>query len=349
MRSPATDPHDYEPTPADAKVIAMAAVFVENGVGYDSWAARAVRADPEPGRQVIDVAQLTGTPAGGNPHRWYSPRTWQVADAITAALKRADPADAGYFDRQHEPFVGTGLAEYHRLIAEIRTRYAGTPVGASESVFSPLADALGLDLITPAGFLRAISEGADPSAADKAAIDAQLSGRQIEVYVFNSQNSTPDVAAQVRAAQRAGIPVVDVTETPTPAGARFQDWQVRQLQTWRPRWRSPMTARADERRRGPVVRLRDAAARIGGRTIWSGVSLTVRAASSSRCWARTAPASRPCSGRSWACSRPRRQGGGARPAGRPGQRGDRLPAAAAGVRRQRPDPGHRRGPAGLGR
>ncbi|MFL6164409.1 MAG: metal ABC transporter solute-binding protein, Zn/Mn family [Jatrophihabitantaceae bacterium] len=230
VRSPATDPHDYEPTPADAKLIATAAVFVQNGAGYDSWAGKAVRADPEPGRQVVDVARLTGTPAGGNPHRWYSPAdVVAVADAITAALSRADPAGAGYFEQQHRRFIGTGLADYRRLIATIKARYAGTPVAASESVLSPLAEALGLDLITPPAFLKAISQGTDPSAADKATIDAQLAGQQVKVYVLNSQNSTPDVAEQVRAARRAGVPVVDMTETPSPAGSDFQDWQVRQL------------------------------------------------------------------------------------------------------------------------
>ena len=39
----------------------------------------------------------------------------------------------------------------------------------------------------------------------------------------------PDVSAQVAAAKPAGIPVATVTETLTPAGASFQDWQVRQL------------------------------------------------------------------------------------------------------------------------
>jgi zinc/manganese transport system substrate-binding protein len=50
------------------------------------------------------------------------------------------------------------------------------------------------------------------------------------VYVFNSQNSTPDVARQVEAAKKAGIPVSTVTETLSPAGASFQDWQSTQLQ-----------------------------------------------------------------------------------------------------------------------
>jgi zinc/manganese transport system substrate-binding protein len=47
--------------------------------------------------------------------------------------------------------------------------------------------------------------------------------------VFNSQNATPDVQAQVDAAKAQGIPVTTITETLTPAGATFQDWQVAQL------------------------------------------------------------------------------------------------------------------------
>jgi zinc/manganese transport system substrate-binding protein len=53
------------------------------------------------------------------------------------------------------------------------------------------------------------------------------------VYVFNPQNSTPDVAGQVSAARAAGIPVVAITETLSPAGASFQDWQSAQLQALR--------------------------------------------------------------------------------------------------------------------
>jgi zinc/manganese transport system substrate-binding protein len=231
ITNPDTDPHAYEPTPADGRTIASSALFVENGIGYDPWAAKAIAASPDPNRQVLDVGQLVGVAEGGNPHRWYSPSDVEkVADAITADLKKIDPADSAYFDAQRQSFETTGLARYHQLIAGIKAKYAGTPVGASESIFAPLSDALGLNLLTPASFLKDISEGTDPSAADKATIDAQISGRQIKVYVFNSQNSTPDVAAQVAAAQKAGIAVSTVTETLSPAGASFQDWQSSQLQ-----------------------------------------------------------------------------------------------------------------------
>jgi zinc/manganese transport system substrate-binding protein len=231
ISNPDTDPHDYEPTPADGRTIAASRVFVENGIGYDSWAAKAVAANPDSTRAVLDVGQLVGVAEGGNPHRWYSPADVEtVANAITADLKKADPADAAYFDAQRQTFENSGLAKYHQLIQDIKAKYAGTPVGASESIFAPLSDALGLSLVTPPSFLKDISEGTDPSAADKATIDHQISAKLIKVYVFNSQNSTPDVAAQVTAAKNAGIPVSTVTETLSPVGATFQDWQSAQLQ-----------------------------------------------------------------------------------------------------------------------
>ena len=230
ITNPDTDPHDYEPTPADGRVIADSRLFVENGIGYDTWAAKSLAASPDSARTVIDVGDLVGVADGGNPHRWYSPGdVAKVADAITAGLTKADPDDASYFATQRRTFETTGLAQYHRLIDEIKAKYTGVPVGASESIFAPLADALGLDLVTPASFLKAISEGTDPSAADKTTIDRQISHKAIKVYVFNSQNSTPDVAAQISAARRAGIAVATVTETLSPAGASFQDWQVAQL------------------------------------------------------------------------------------------------------------------------
>ena len=230
ITNPNTDPHDYEPTPADGRAIADAAVVVENGIGYDPWAAKTIAATGSPHQQVIDVGRLVGVAGGGNPHRWYAPADVnRVAAAVTDDLKTADPSDAAYFDARSRSFQHDGLAPYHQLITQIRTRFAGTAVGASESIFAPMAQALGLRLITPPGFLRDISEGNDPSAADKTTIDSQIHDREIAVYVLNRQNETPDVAAQASAARRADIPVVTVTETLSPATASFQDWQVAQL------------------------------------------------------------------------------------------------------------------------
>jgi zinc/manganese transport system substrate-binding protein len=232
ISNPDTDPHAYEATPADARAIAGAQVFIQNGIGYDAaWAPKLVAANPAKGRVVLTVGDVLGLKAGDNPHQWYSHESvYRVIDAITAAYKAADPVDAAYFDARRTVFENQTLAQYNRLETNIRARYAGTPIGASESIVSPLADTLGLRMLTPYSFLKDISEGNDPTAADKSLIDQQIRTRAIKVYVYNSQNSTPDIAAQVSEAEAAGIPVATVTETLSPAGSPFEQWQVTQLQ-----------------------------------------------------------------------------------------------------------------------
>jgi zinc/manganese transport system substrate-binding protein len=231
VRNPDTDPHDYEPTPADGRTMAGARFAIVNGVGYDPWAPKLLAANPSADRVVLTVGQLVGIPDNGNPHRWYSPANVnQVINQITADYQKLDPADSAYFTQQRNTFQTKTLARYNSLIADIRAKYAGTPIGASESIVTPLAQGLGLRMLTPETFLDAISEGSDPTAADKQTIDQQIKTKQIKIYVYNSQNSTPDVQAQVAEAKAAGIPVTTVTETLAPASATFQSWQVSELQ-----------------------------------------------------------------------------------------------------------------------
>jgi zinc/manganese transport system substrate-binding protein len=232
ITNPDTDPHSYEATPGDAKLVARAQLFIQNGIGYDtSWAPGLVSANPASGRQVLTVGEVVGLKDGENPHQWYShDSVYKVIDAIVNEYTKLDPADAAYFDAQKQTFENTTLAPYNQLESDIKAKYAGTPIGASESIVSPLADTLGLKMMTPYSFLKDISEGNDPSVADKSAIDAQIKGRQIKVYVYNSQNSTPDITAQVNEAKAAGIPVTTVTETLAPASATFQGWMVSELQ-----------------------------------------------------------------------------------------------------------------------
>jgi zinc/manganese transport system substrate-binding protein len=232
ITNPATDPHDYEPTAADGRGVAEASLVIENGVGYDPWMSRLVAANQTDGQRVLNVGTLIGLPDGANPHRWYfPPDVEKVSSAITAQLKRVDPTHSAYYQSRHEVFETTGLATYHRLIAEIRSRYAGTAVGASESIFEGVARATGLDLVTPAAYLRAISEGDDPTAGDTATVHEQISTGRIKVWVFNSQNATPDIQALNRAARARHIPVTTITETMVPSRGSFEQWQVKELRS----------------------------------------------------------------------------------------------------------------------
>jgi len=232
IANPDTDPHAYEAKPNDARLIAGARYFIENGAGYDPWAPKLVAANPVAGRVVLDVGRLNGKKEGDNPHLWYSPPLVdKVVDRIGSDLASIDPAHAAYFQQQTAQYKTVALKDYLDTIATIKQKYAGTPVGASESIFSYLADALGLNLVTPSEYLKAISEGTDPSAADKAEVDRQITSRSIKVFVFNSQNTTRDVVALVAKAKAQKIPVTTVTETLTPANVSFQDWQTGQLKS----------------------------------------------------------------------------------------------------------------------
>jgi zinc/manganese transport system substrate-binding protein len=231
VRNPAADPHSYQPSTADARRLAGANMVIVNGLGYDEWAEQLLRASPSSARSVLNVGDRLGLEPGANPHRWYYPGdVHAVIDAIVADYDRLDPTDASYFAARRDALESQGLARYDRLRREIRARYAGVHVGYSESVFEGLGQDLGLDLTTPRSFARAVAEGTDVTAADKQAVDDQARKRQIAVWVFNSQNVTPDVQRVNELARASGIPVVTVTETLSPEGASFQSWQTGQLQ-----------------------------------------------------------------------------------------------------------------------
>jgi zinc/manganese transport system substrate-binding protein len=228
---PNADPHSYEPTATDARTVAGAQYVIVNGAGYDPWADRLLQANPVSGRKELNVGDFNGKHEGDNPHMWYNPAyVTAVVNKIRDDLKALDPADANAFDQSSQAFLTTGLKQYHDLIAAIKASYSGTPVGATESLFSYLASALGLNLITPYSYLKAVSEGQDISAADQATVEQQIRQRQIKVLIYNSQNTPNNIQALIILAKNNHIPIATITETLSPATASFQDWQSAQLQ-----------------------------------------------------------------------------------------------------------------------
>jgi zinc/manganese transport system substrate-binding protein len=227
---PATDPHSYEPTVADARQVSAARLVIVNGIGYDRWASQLVAASPAPHRLTLTAGSLLHLRTGDNPHQWYDPASVsRVASAITSDLIRIDPAHAAQYAARRTDFDHRAMAAYHAAIARIRRTYAGVPVGASESIFAPLARALGLQLLTPLRLMDAVAEGTDVSAADTATAEDQITQRRIKVWIYNAQNITPEVSHLNDLARTHGIPITTVSETLTPRGTSFQSWQTAQL------------------------------------------------------------------------------------------------------------------------
>ena len=229
VTNPNTDPHDYESSATDARAFATADYVIVNGAGYDDWAQKLLSGNPNDHRKVMTVASLLNKKEGDNPHLWYNP-DWidTVADRITADYQALDSADSSYFSQQRTKFR-TELQPYRDLIARIRANDSGVQVGATESIFVYLAQALGLNLTSPPDFMVAISEGDDPPAQSVAQFQNQIAQHQIKLLAYNTQASSPITENLKQLASRNNIPIVGISETVEPANDSFQAWQVRQL------------------------------------------------------------------------------------------------------------------------
>jgi zinc/manganese transport system substrate-binding protein len=229
VTDPNADPHEYESNTNDARAFAEADLVILNGAGYDDWGKKLLDANASSHRRVLNVADLLGKKAGDNPHFWYDPGyVVKVADAITARYKSIDSGEAVYFDQQRSAFA-TALQPYNARIAEIKRKFAGVKIGATESIFVYLATALNLNLISPEKFMDAVSEGNDPPASAVVEFQNQITGKQIKVLVYNVQTATAVTTNVKHLAQAADIPVVGVSETLQPESVTFQDWQLSQL------------------------------------------------------------------------------------------------------------------------
>ncbi|HLW02911.1 MAG TPA: zinc ABC transporter substrate-binding protein [Ktedonobacterales bacterium] len=229
VSDPNTDPHEYESSTDDARAFAQVNYVILNGAGYDTWGQKLLDANPVTGRKVFTVADILGKKEGDNPHFWYNPDyVEQVANQITADFKALDPADATYFSQQRTAFEDA-LKPYHNRINEIKQKFGGQKVGATEDIFAYLSNALGLDLISPPAFMQAVAEGNDPPAATVAEFQEQIRQKQITVLVYNVQTVTAVTTNLKQLASQESIPVVGVTETIQPHDSTFQDWQYAQL------------------------------------------------------------------------------------------------------------------------
>ena len=92
-----------------------------------------------------------------------------------------------------------------------------------------MAAAIGLRDATPEGYRRASSNDSEPAPADLTGFDAALADGSIDVLVYNTQTSGT-VPTQLRTvAERAGVPVVEVSESPPHPQGSFVAWQLAQL------------------------------------------------------------------------------------------------------------------------
>jgi zinc/manganese transport system substrate-binding protein len=231
VTDPNADPHEYESNSQDAQAIANAAFVIVNGAGYDDWATKLIDASNTPHQVVLNVAELLGKKEGDNPHFWYSP--YYVNDTVKAmynGLVSIDPADTAYFTQQYTA-LNASLGVYNARISEIRAQFAGKKVASTESIFVYLANATGLDVVSPPTFMDAVAEGNDPPAQSIVQFQQLLENGTVTILVYNAQTVTPLTQSIKALAASKGIPIVAVTETIQPPDVPFQVWMNAELIT----------------------------------------------------------------------------------------------------------------------
>jgi zinc/manganese transport system substrate-binding protein len=236
VSDPNTDPHEYESNPANARAITDAQLVIVNGAGYDTWALNIVSAENTPNQVVLNVQEVLKQPVDANPHFWYSP--YYVNSTVAAVYKDLvgiDPSDKAYFTAQYSALNSSLYSSYMKQETIIRDKFAGTPVAATEDIFVYMANATGLKVVSPPGFMEAVAEGNDPSAQDVAAFQQLLQGGNstVRVLAYNQQTVTPLTQSMKSLAAQNQIPIIGVTETIQPPNYTFQAWmqgEVAQLQ-----------------------------------------------------------------------------------------------------------------------
>ena len=227
LANPDADPHLFEASPSVARALSAAQIVIANGAGYDPWIAKLVAASPAPDRVVIVAADLVGAKDGANPHLWYDPATMPaVAKAIAARLAEIDPANRADYAANLKK-LDADFAAIAAKVAEVKAKYAGAAVTASEPVFGDMAAALGLTMRNER-FQVSVMNDTEPSARDTAAFENDLKTHQVKVLFYNSQVTDPLTDRLLSIASAAGVPVVGVTET-QPAGMSFAAWMLSEL------------------------------------------------------------------------------------------------------------------------
>ena len=143
------------------------------------------------------------------------------------SLKKLDPGSASLYTKNLQAFVDS-LARVRQKIAALRSRWNGTPVGLTETIFLYQANPIGLSVLTPFEFQKAIAEGNDPPADTVVTAENQVKGKKIRVLIYNEQTISSITTRLQDDAKAAGIPVVPVTET-MPSVVSYQDWMLSQL------------------------------------------------------------------------------------------------------------------------
>ncbi|HEY1721409.1 MAG TPA: zinc ABC transporter substrate-binding protein [Magnetospirillaceae bacterium] len=227
LSNPDDDPHLFEASPSTARALVAAKLVVYNGVDYDPWMEKLLTANKTEGRTILVVGDLVQRKSGDNPHLWYNPTTMPtVAQALTDALVKIDPANKADYEHGRDAFVAS-WQPFQQKVAALHQKFAGTIVTATEPVAGYLCEALGLTSRNQE-FQLAVENDSEPTPKQVADFENDLKNHTVKVLFYNNQ-ATDDLAKRMQDVAHANkVPVVGVSETEPPK-VTYQKWMSGEL------------------------------------------------------------------------------------------------------------------------
>lgn len=203
---PDGDPHEFEPSPDDARNLNAADVVFVSGEGLEGWMDRLITASGFKGTPVVasdGIKTRTMVEDGKtvtDPHVWNSPVNVLVwVDNIEKALEKAAPEDAASFKANAEHYRKT----LHDLDAYAHAKLDKVPVDkrkilTSHDAFGYFGREYNVTFLAPIGF----STETEASAADVAKLIEQIKTENVKVYFFENSND-PKLVKQIASATSA--------------------------------------------------------------------------------------------------------------------------------------------------
>jgi len=196
--------HVYAPSPADARKVADAKAVFVNGMGFEGWLDRLVKASGTKAKIVVVTKGVAprrgGGHAHGHDHGKSDPHAWQsVANAkiyvanIRDALIAIDPASKTTYEANAAAYRG----KLDALEREVKDAIAKLPadrrtVITNHDSFGYFGGAYGINFTAPQG----VSTEAEASAKDVAAIVRQIKRRKATA-VFMENVTDPRLLKQI--------------------------------------------------------------------------------------------------------------------------------------------------------
>lgn len=224
LAGPEADVHEFEPTPAHARMIADAAVLVSNGLGLEAWLPRLAKAAGFKGRAVIASNGVHARRLGAqtDPHAWQDIGNAKLyVAAIRDGLSAADPAGAAAYAAS----AAAMLARLDALEADIRSGLAAIPrerriIVTTHDAFGYYGAAYGVDFLAPLG----LSTDAEPSAKEMAALVKQIRTRHVRALFLEKlgNNTLINQVAQETGVRVGGEVYSDALSPPDGPAATYE-------------------------------------------------------------------------------------------------------------------------------